>query len=55
MNIKEIGRDSLYHSSPSLINRVQALLAMLVFFLLVFALISGPAWLPLVVDRLVGR
>lgn len=55
MHLREIGQDSFYRSNPSLANRVRSIIAMLVFFILLFGLLSGPAWLPLVVDRLVGR
>lgn len=55
MHAKNIGQESLYHHGPTLASRAQSLAAMFVFFLFLFALLSGPAWLPLVVDRLFGR
>lgn len=55
MHFKDFNREGLYNPSPSLANRAQAFAAMFVFFLFLFALLSGPAWLPLVVDRVFGR
>ena len=55
MHMREIQNDSLYRSNPSLVNRAQSLFAMLIFFLILFALLSGPAWLPLVVDRMMAK
>jgi hypothetical protein len=55
MHLREIGQDSFYRSNRSLANRAQSFVALLIFFILLFALLSGPAWLPLVVDRFVGR
>jgi hypothetical protein len=55
MHLREMRRDGFYRPNPSLANRAQAFVAMLVFFTLLFGLLSGPAWLPLVVDKLVGR
>jgi len=55
MQTKEFGRDSLYRSNPSLVDRAQSLFALLIFFIILFALLSGPAWLPLVVDRVMAK
>jgi hypothetical protein len=55
MHLREMRRDGFYRPNPSLVNRVQAMVAMLIFFALLFGLLSGPAWLPLVVDKLFGR
>lgn len=55
MHMREFERDSFYRTNPSLVDRAQSLFAMLIFFLILFALLSGPAWLPLVVDRIMPR
>ncbi len=53
--MREIGRDGQFRTIPSLANRVQSLLAMLVFFIIMLMLLSGPAWLPIVIDRILVR
>jgi hypothetical protein len=55
MHVKKVGYDILYRRSPSLANRAQSFFAMLAFFFLIFALLAGPIWLPLVVEKLVGK
>jgi hypothetical protein len=55
MHVKKVGYDILYRRSPSIATRAQSLFAMLVFFILIFALLAGPIWLPLVVEKLVGK
>jgi hypothetical protein len=55
MHVKKGGYDIFYRHSPSLANRAQSFFAMLAFFFLIFALLAGPVWLPLVVEKLVGK
>ncbi len=55
MNPKGVGEYGFNRPYPSLVSRAQSMVAMLVFFLLVFALLAGPIWLPFLVDSFVGK
>lgn len=55
MNQNRIGSDTFFRTVSVVGGRLAVLVATMAFWLVLIALISSPAWLPVIVETVIGK